>query len=211
MHQEVDHMHALNASGTVLHVGCGHSKLDQTPFAKTKWEEIRLDINPNVQPDVIGSIINMEAVKTGSVDAVFSSHNIEHLYPDQVPVALAEFKRVLKPSGFVLITCPDLQSVCNLVANDLLTEPAYTSPADPIAPIDILYGHRISLQAGNRYMAHRCGYTAKVLVGTLQSAGFPQVASLRRPAAFDFWAMATCESWDEEALRVAVSQLMPQG
>lgn len=63
-------MHALNASGTVLHVGCGQGKLDQAPFAKTKWEEIRLDVNPNVQPDVIGSIINMEAVKTGSVDAV---------------------------------------------------------------------------------------------------------------------------------------------
>lgn len=203
-------MHILNASGTVLHVGCGHSMIDKTPFAGMDWTEIRLDIDPNVQPDLIGSITNMEAVKTGSVDAVFSSHNIEHLYPEQVPVALAEFKRVLKPSGFALITCPDLQSVCALVANDQLTEPAYTSPAGPIAPIDILYGHRPSLQAGNHYMAHRCGFTAKVLIGTLQSAGFPQVASLRRPAAFDLWALATCDSWGEEALSIAASQLFPK-
>lgn len=89
--------------------------------------------------------------------------------------------------------------------------PPITSPAGPIAPIDILYGNRISLQAGNRYVAHRCGFTAKVLEGTHQSAGFPQVASLMLPAAFDLWAMATCESWDEEAFRVAVSQLISQG
>jgi predicted SAM-dependent methyltransferase len=174
------------------------------------WQEIRLDINPGVQPDVIGSITDMESVKTSSVDAVFSSHNIEHLFPDEVPLALKEFKRVLKPTGFALITCPDLRSVCALVANDQLTEPAYTSPAGPIAPIDILYGHRASMQAGNRYMAHRCGFTAKVLTGTLQAVGFPQVACLSRPVAFDLWALATCQPWNEDALRVAASKLFPQ-
>lgn len=201
----------LPSHGSFLHVGCGSKHKEQTPFAALDWQEIRLDINADVQPDVIGSMTDMAAVASGSVDAVFSSHNIEHLYPDEVPVALAEFKRVLKPSGVLLITCPDLQSVCALVANDLLTETAYTSPAGPIAPIDILYGHRPSLQAGNRYMAHRCGFTAKVLTGTLQHAGFPQVASICRPAAFDLWALATCESWDEDGLRIAASQLFPQG
>lgn len=203
-------MHALDSSGTVLHVGCGQSRLAQTPFARMDWQEIRLDINPNVEPDVIGTITNMESVENGSVDAVFSSHNIEHLYPDEVPLALNEFKRVLKPSGFALITCPDLRSVCALVAKDKLTEPAYISPAGPISPIDILYGHRASMQAGNRYMAHRCGFTAKVLTGTLQAAGFPQVASLSRPNAFDLWALATCQPWGEDALRAAASQLFPQ-
>lgn len=202
---------ALPASGTVLHVGCGSKRKEHTPFAALDWQEIRLDINADVQPDVIGTMTDMAAVASGSVDAVFSSHNIEHLYPDEVPVALAEFKRVLKPSGFCLITCPDLQSVCALVAADKLTEPAYTSPAGPIAPIDILFGHRPSLQAGNRYMAHRCGFTAKVLSGTLQAAGFAQVASLARPAVFDLWALATCEPCSEDALRAAASQLFPQG
>jgi hypothetical protein len=48
----------------------------------------------------------------------------------------------LDDHGFVVITCPDLQSVCALVAQDKLTEAAYTAPAGPIAPLDILYGHR---------------------------------------------------------------------
>lgn len=199
----------LPESGTFLHVGCGPKRSDQTPFANLDWTEIRLDINPDVQPDLIGTMTDMAAVETGSMDAVFSSHNIEHLYPDEVPVALAEFLRVLKPSGFALITCPDLRSICTLVANDLLTETAYLSGAGPIAPIDMLFGHRASLQAGNRFMAHRCGFTAKVLSGTLQAAGFLGVASIARPAVFDLWALATKNECDEDSLRQAAARLFP--
>ena len=101
----------------------------------------RLDIDPAVQPDVIGTMTDMAAVASESVDAIFSSHNIEHLYPHEVPLALKEFLRVLKPDGFFVVTCPDLQSVCALVAQGKLTEAAYQSPAGPIAAIDILYGH----------------------------------------------------------------------
>lgn len=201
--------HALPPRGRFLHVGCGTKRSDQTPFAGLGWDEIRLDINPDVSPDVIGSMTDMSSVATMSVDAVFSSHNIEHLYPDEVPLALTEFRRVLKPSGFALITCPDLRSVCALIANDLLTEPAYTSPAGPIAPIDILYGHRPSLKVGNRFMAHRCGFTQRVLVATLQASGFAQVASCQRTSAFDLWALATCEPWSDESLREAASRLLP--
>lgn len=86
---------------------------------------------------------------------MFSSHNIEHLYPREVPVALAEFLRVLKPYGIAVITCPDLESVCALIAEDKLSEVAYTSPAGPIAPIEILYGLRSSMARGNLYMSHR--------------------------------------------------------
>ena len=104
----------------------------------------------------------------GRCDALFSSHNIEHLYAHEVPLALREFRRVLKPEGFVVITCPDLQSICAEVAEDRLTQTAYQSPAGPIAPIDMLYGLRSALARGNLYMAHRSGFTLKVLVATLR-------------------------------------------
>ena len=201
--------HHWPQSGTFLHVGCGPKRADSTPFAGLGWQEIRLDIDAAAQPDVIGTMTDMGAVASGSVDAVFSSHNIEHLYPHEVPLALAEFKRVLKPSGLALITCPDLRSVCALVADNKLTEAAYVSPAGPIAPLDILYGHRASMQAGNLYMAHRCGFTEAVLVGTLQAAGFAQTASLTRPAAFDLWALASVEPWEDEALRAVAQRLLP--
>ena len=122
---------------TFLHVGCGPKRKDQTTrgFNQDTWQERRLDIDESVKPDVIGTMTQMPAVAAGSVDAIFSSHNIEHLYPHEVPLALAEFLRVLKDDGFLVVTCPDLQSVCGLVAQDKLTEPAYQSPAGPIAPV----------------------------------------------------------------------------
>ena len=171
-----------------LHVGCGPKQKDQTPFAKQNWREIRLDIDSAIHPDVIGTMTDMKAVDDASVDAVFSSHNIEHLYPHEVPIALAEFHRVLKPDGFVLLTCPDLQSVCALVANNQLTEAAYQSAAGPITPLDILYGYRPSLMAGNLYMAHRCGFTKNVLANTLAMAGF-DVAAKARSQQYDLWAV----------------------
>jgi hypothetical protein len=181
------------AMNTFLHVGCGPKRKDGTTrgFAAGGWRELRLDIDANVAPDIVGSMTDMSQLPAASVDALFSSHNIEHLYPHEVPLALAEFSRVLKPGGFAVITCPDLQSVCALIADDKLTDPAYVSPAGPIAPIDILYGHRDSMARGNAHMAHRCGFTKQVLTGTLQAAGFELVVPLRREHPFyDLWAVA---------------------
>ena len=189
---------------TFLHVGCGPKHKDRTTrgFNTNHWKELRFDIDESVQPDLVGTMTDMSSVASGSVDAVFSSHNIEHLYPHDVPVALAEFLRVLKPDGFAVITCPDLQSVCALIAEDKLTEPAYTSPAGPIAPLDILYGHRPAMARGNLYMAHRCGFTQKVLTGTLQAAGFATVAAKRRGHPyFDLWALGTASALPEPELR----------
>ncbi len=118
---------------TFLHVGCGSKYKNQTTigFNKPDWLEKRLDIDESVKPDIIGTMTNMANVDTGSVSAIFSSHNIEHLYPHEVPLALAEFLRVLDDKGFLVVTCPDLLSVCTLVAQDKLTEPAYQLPASP--------------------------------------------------------------------------------
>lgn len=197
----------------LLHVGCGPKRKDRTTpgFNTPQWQEIRLDIDPSVQPDVTGTMTDMHAVGTGEVDAIFSSHNIEHLYPHEVPVALAEFHRVLAADGIAVITCPDLQSVCALIAEDKLTEAAYTSPAGPIAPLDILYGFRRSMAQGNLYMANRCGFTRRVLHGTLQGAGFISVATLSRGRApyFDLWALASKSARSDEELRALAAQHFP--
>jgi hypothetical protein len=188
-----------------LHVGCGQKRKDRTTrgFNTSEWSEIRLDIDPAAAPDVIGTMTNMQDVASESVDAIYSSHNIEHLYAHEVPLAFAEFLRVLKPDGFFVVTCPDLQSVCKLVAEDKLTEAAYNSPAGPIAPIDILYGLRPSMAQGNLYMAHRCGFTQKVLSGTLQFCGFKSVATMARGRApfFDLFAVASKSERSEEQMR----------
>jgi predicted SAM-dependent methyltransferase len=189
---------------TFLHVGCGSAGKGSTTagFATPDWQEIRLDINPDVQPDIVGTTTDMSMVESGSVDALFSSHNIEHLYAHEVPVALKEFLRVLKPDGFAVITCPDLQSVAALIAADKLTDTAYMSAAGPITPLDIVYGHRASVATGNHYMAHKCGFTKKVLGATLMECGFRHAATADRGAPyFDLWALATRGTMHEEAIR----------
>ena len=187
---------------TFLHVGCGHKRKDRTTAGFSDWNELRFDIDESVLPDLVGTMTDMSSVSSASVNAVFSSHNIEHLYPHEVPKALAEFFRVLSDDGFAVITCPDLQSVCSLIAEDKLTDPAYTSPAGPIAPLDILYGHRAAMAQGNLYMAHRCGFTERVLNGTLQTAGFASVASIKRGAPyFDLWALASKTPRSEEEIK----------
>ncbi len=176
---------------TVLHVGCGPlpSRLHPS-FAPGQWRELRLDLDPKVAPDFVASITDMAPVPGAAVDAVYSSHNLEHLYPHEVPLALAECVRVLRPDGYLLITLPDLQAVARLVAEDKLEDAAYVSQAGPIAPLDILYGHRPSLAAGNLYMAHRTGFTARTLARALVEAGFAGVEARRDEAALALWAQA---------------------
>jgi SAM-dependent methyltransferase len=188
---------------TLLHVGPSICTIRNTTagFNDGQWIELRYDIDPSVQPDVIGSMTDMSAVPSNSVDAIFSSHNIEHLYPHEVSITLAEFLRVLKPDGFVVLTCPDLQSVAKLIAEDKLDEAAYQSPAGPIAPLDILYGHRAAMARGNLYMAHRCGFTGKTLIQAFLNADFKRaIATHRESPCFDLWIVATKEMTSDKAM-----------
>ena len=196
-----------------LHVGCGQKRKDQTTagFNSSEWDEIRFDIDENVKPDLVGTITDMQNVTSGSMDAIYSSHNIEHVYSHEVETVLKEFIRVLTPEGFVVITCPDLQSVCKLVSEDKLLDPAYSSPAGPITPLDILYGHRASLQRGNHYMAHKCGFTLNVLISVLKNHGFSSVAGMRRGQPFfDLFVIGFKKSLSEDELRAIASQHFPR-
>lgn len=195
-----------------LHVGCGGARREDVGpgFRPADWEEVRLDIDPAVSPDIVGSMLDMSAVAEGEFDGLFSSHNLEHLYPHEVPVALAEFRRVLRPDGIAVITCPDLQSVARLIADDRLDEPAYLSPAGPITPLDILYGHRPRLAAGNLYMAHRGGFTLKTMIQVVRDAGFRSVAGRRREHQLDLWVLACPSLLDRADIESLVAVHFPE-
>ena len=174
-----------------MNVGCGYPLRQKLHphFHGPDWREIRLDLDPDVQPDIVCSITDMGPVATDSVDAVWSSHNLEHLQRHEVPCALAEFLRILKPSGLLLLTLPDLQQVARLVVEDRLEDRAYTSASGPITPLDMIFGHTASLAQGNQYMAHRTGFTERTLQKLLVEAGFVEV-TMRRGGSFDLWATA---------------------
>jgi len=175
----------------VLHVGCGSRGATalHEAFRGPGWRELRLDVDPAARPDIVASMTNMPMVDSASVDAVFSSHNLEHLEAHEVPLALGEFFRVLRPGGLLLVTMPDLEAVARLVVEGKLEETVYESPAGPVAPIDILFGFRPFIARGARAMAHRTGFTLRSLGRHLRDAGFTEGKLWSE--GLDLWAFTT--------------------
>jgi hypothetical protein len=186
----------------VLSAGSGPASARQLhpAFRTDRWQEVRLDIDPNVKPDIVGSIIDMsKVIPSQSFDSVWSSHSLEHLYAHEVPAALAEFRRILKSSGFALITSPDIESIASMVLEYGMDHVAYTSPMGPITIHDMLYGHSASIQRGSTFMAHNTGFTCTSLGQHLLDAGFPVVLAKRER--FELWALALMEEADKSAIQ----------
>ena len=197
---------------TFIHVGCGRNDKKRTTreFATRRWTETRLDIDPDVNPDIVATITDMSVVADGGFSALFTSHTIEHLYPHEVHTALVEFYRVLKDEGYIIITCPDLKSVAKFIAADQLLETLYHSPGGPIAPLDILFGHRASVAKGNFFMSHKCGFTAKTLTKACIHAGFQKVVSMSRKEHFDIWVLASKLSLTDDDMRDLANKHFPK-
>ncbi|MCP4116899.1 MAG: hypothetical protein GY737_16145 [Desulfobacteraceae bacterium] len=66
-----------------------------------------------------------------------------------------------------------------------------------------------ALADGNRYMAHKCGFTQKNLTQALQGAGFKSIAVMRRPKCFDLWAVASKREMNEVELRNLAEGVLP--
>lgn len=155
--------------GTILHVGSGHASL---PTWCDGLEETRLDIDPGCKPDIVASMLDMGEI--GTFDVLYCSHALEHLYPHDVGKALAEFRRVLKPGGALVVFVPDLEGVS--ATEDVV----YESPCGPITGLDMIYG-KVSYLADAPYMAHHTGFVSSTLAQTLEAAGFQGVKVLRIP------------------------------
>lgn len=176
----------------VLHVGCGRPDPENLHerFRGAEWREIRLDIDPGMLPEVVADIVHMPEVPSESVDAVWSSHNIEHVFAHQVPRVFGEFFRVLRPGGEALVTTPDLQRAAERIATGRLEDPLYEADAGPITPLDMVYGHGGSIAEGFEFMAHRTGFTSRTLTARLRDAGFADVQVRREPGDRALWARA---------------------
>jgi ubiquinone/menaquinone biosynthesis C-methylase UbiE len=153
-------------SNKILHVGCACDPLPEW----LKGQETRLDIADTFNPDILANMCDMGEI--GTYDIIYSSHNLEHLYPHDVSKALAEFIRVLNPKGYVVVFVPDLEDV--KPTEDVI----YESDAGPITGLDLFYGFRSQLKEFP-YMAHHTGFTQSTLNKCLFDAGFKTVVTTR--------------------------------
>jgi SAM-dependent methyltransferase len=188
----------------LVNVGCGPRNGGKLPSYFDDWQQLRVDIDPSVQPDILADLTDLSPIADASADAVWAAHCVEHLYEHQVKVALAEFRRVLRDDGFVCVIVPDLQTVAHYVAADRLNETLYESPAGPVTPHDIVFGFGAAIASGRTSMAHRCGFTPGMLQRCFNELPFGEVLLRRRSAELELVAVARPIPANDDAERAAL-------
>ena len=188
----------------LVNLGSGPREAISLPAYFSDWKQLRVDVDPSVEPDIVADLTDLSSIPDNHADAVWASHCIEHLYEHQVMTALSEFRRVVRDDGFVCVIVPDLQAVANYVAADRLNEPIYDSPAGPITPHDIFFGYGAAIACGRTSMAHRCGFTPGVLQKCFEQLTFGEVVLRRRDESLELVALARVQPPQGEDEREAL-------
>jgi SAM-dependent methyltransferase len=131
--------------------------------------------------------------ENASACAVYASHLLEHLYPDEAARLLHEALRVLAPGGIVRIMVPDLELLARdylagldkaaddplmplkTPADRFLDDTNLSAPAAPSGPLP----HRL-YAALTQFHRHKWMYDRLSLCAMLRAAGFEGVAVARR-------------------------------
>lgn len=124
---------------------------------------------------VYGTALNLP-FETGSVDAVYSSHMLEHLDRDTGQRFLSEAKRVLRPGGVLRIAVPDLARHVTNYQTDGDAD-AFIGSLLMSQPIQSGWQARVR-QVSVGFRDHRWMYDQNSLVSALEVAGFEDVRSL---------------------------------
>ena len=137
---------------------------------KVGWVNLDVLPNPGVV-DVLGSCVDLSAFADGTVEEVYASHVFEHLdHVSELPRAILEAKRVLKPGGLLKVGVPDLEVLARL-----LLEPKM-SLAARWELIRMFYGGQTDSAD-----YHKMGFTFEILKQFLEQDGF---TSVRRVESF---------------------------
>lgn len=182
----------------IVNAGAGKSALDIPLIKSGEWQEVRVDTDPDAMPHIVDSMASMPGLPAHSVDAIWASHVLEHVYWHEIPAVIREFRRILKEGGIAIISVPDLEFVAKAITKQGLLETVYTSPGGAITPLDMLYGYRAFTAAGMEGMQHKTGFTAGVLERVLRDLGFAHVVCRR--GNFEIRAFASDHPLDPEAL-----------
>jgi len=181
-----------------INIGCGRTitegwtNLDNSPSLKLARHRVRLALGKTlrlVSPEQIeyiefcrsAEIGFADATKRipaadGSVDAIYSSHMVEHLSRDGFTLFLDECKRALRRGGVLRLVVPDIDYHIKIYNTDgdadrFLDEMLITAP-----PIDSLRKRLAVLIAGYRH--HQWMYNSRSMEAALLNAGFESVRVL---------------------------------
>ena len=139
------------------------------------WDQVWLDIDASLAPDLILDARTMTELEKGTFDGIYCSHNLEHYYPHDVPKVLRGFLHCLKDRGIAEIIVPDIAAVVEqMVTKGMdIEDVLYQSMVGPITIRDVIYGYGKEIEeSGRDFYAHKTGFTARSLDAALKQAGF---------------------------------------
>jgi predicted SAM-dependent methyltransferase len=128
------------------------------------WKIFDIEARPEV--DFVGNAASLKEFHDNSVTAIYASHVLEHFYyglGNEVVNTLIEWHRALQPGGKLLISVPDLRTLCWLYQNPNLT------PPERHYIMRIMFGGQT-----NPYDVHKVGFDFEILAMYLESAGFEE-------------------------------------
>jgi ubiquinone/menaquinone biosynthesis C-methylase UbiE len=161
----------------VLNVGSSDRNIP-IPAHYAGWDNVLLDIDARVQPDIVCDARELTLLPGAQFDAIYCSHNFEHYYPHDGRAVLRGFLHVLRSDGFAELRVPDLQSVMQRVIDSKLDieDTLYMSAAGPITVRDVIFGYEREIEeSGQDFYAHKTGFTDRSLYMILKQAGFGDI------------------------------------
>lgn len=88
----------------LLNLGCGPHRAPSPWLNVDTWDQ---DGN---SPDITANLLDLP-FEHDSASMVYMGHVLEHIAPDDVPLALAEAARVLEPGGRICVVGPDCDRI----------------------------------------------------------------------------------------------------
>jgi predicted SAM-dependent methyltransferase len=132
--------------------------------AHPDWQILDIEDRPEV--DFVGDAQDLSQFEDGSIEMIYASHVLEHFHygvGDELMNTLREWFRVLEPGGHLLISVPNLRTLCELYGRPDL------GPEDRYHLMRIIFGGHT-----NEFDVHRVGFDPDILVSYLHGAGFEE-------------------------------------
>ena len=134
---------------------------------------INIDINFARRPDMWLDVRHGTPFATGTVDAIYTRHVLEHFYHDELTRVLRDARRVLRPSGGIRILVPSLEVACR----------AYLDGDDSVLmtfprPYRSRGGRTVNLLFCDGQ--HRMGFDFSLMEELLEEAGFTDIQTVPR-------------------------------
>lgn len=145
-----------------LNVGCGGRRLPGY---------IGIDAVERSAADIIAPA-NKLPFEDNQAEELMAIHVCEHLVPWDLPPTLAEWFRVLKPSGRLVLEMPDLLKCCQNVLDGVMKGGKHPDQLGMWG----LYGDS---RLRDKWMLHSWSYTFKTLEPLVKEAGFIKITEHR--------------------------------